>query len=278
LSTRAIDWEIVGEPQEDGDDWSVVFRMDGMERDAAGPRIVVTATAWSQAGEIEDPGSGGDPEITACGVSTCVDYQVLGPDGRATARYREPNPAVSILESDSATIHSARECAEEIVSELAEEPGQWRWDGSAEALTNRIPLRLRPWRVAPGIETSDGDDWVVVFRMDSEKPGSEGPQIVVTGSPMSCEEDEDEGEPSVSYGNRTDFEYQIWGPCGKLTARLREEDPDDYHGGWESESLEEASERAMLVVQEFAQNPGYWDWDGTAEGGGLRLIQPGTSQ
>ena len=70
------------------------------------------------------------------------------------------------------------------MNEFAEEPDQWRWDGSAEALTARAPLRLRAWRVASGPD-EDGDDWVVVFRMDNGEPDSEGPQIVVTGSPES---------------------------------------------------------------------------------------------
>jgi hypothetical protein len=43
------------------------------------------------------------------------------------------------------------------------------------------------------------------------------------------------------------------------------DDPDDYHAGWESESFSEASERAMILVEEFARNQGYWRWDGLAE-------------
>ena len=27
-------WQVAGEPEQDGDDWTVVFRMDGLERDA----------------------------------------------------------------------------------------------------------------------------------------------------------------------------------------------------------------------------------------------------
>jgi len=138
------------------------------------------------------------------------------------------------------------------------------------------------WRVASGPE-GDGEDWVVVFRMDNEKPDSEGPQIVVTGSPMSSVDEDDDGEDdqyesSVSYGNATHFEYQIWGPSGNLVASTRSEDPDEYHGGWESESFEEASERAWIVVEEFAAAPGYWMWDGTAESEGLELVQPKDSR
>jgi hypothetical protein len=137
------------------------------------------------------------------------------------------------------------------------------------------------WCVASGPD-KDGDDWVIVFRMDDEDPDSGGPQIVVTGSPMSStyqeDGDEDEDEEFASYGNRTDFEYQIWGPDKGLVARLRVEDPDDYHGGWESESFEEASERAMIVVQQFADSPDYWAWDGTAESMGLKPVQPSASQ
>lgn len=43
------------------------------------------------------------------------------------------------------------------------------------------------------------------------------------------------------------------------------DDPDDYHAGWESENFPEVSERAMIVVEEFVDNPGYWRWDGSAE-------------
>lgn len=35
----------------------------------------------------------------------------------------------------------------------------------------------------------DGDEWVVVFRMDDLPRDSEGPQIVITGIPMSSREE-----------------------------------------------------------------------------------------
>jgi hypothetical protein len=125
------------------------------------------------------------------------------------------------------------------------------------------------WRVAWG-PAAEGDEWVVVFRLDDLPRDSEGPQIVVTGTPMSSR-DEAEGEDDVdvvvckSFGNRTDFEFQVRNSVGELIENLRMDDPDDYHAGWESESLSEASERAMIVVEEFAGNPGYWHWDGSAE-------------
>ena len=105
-----MEWQVVGEPEQDGDDWTVVFRMDGLERDAPGSRIVVTATAWSEAEEIEVIDDGDEPEMKVCGVSTHVEYEVLGPDGEAIARYREPSRAAYVLESDSADIDSAGEC------------------------------------------------------------------------------------------------------------------------------------------------------------------------
>ena len=91
-------------------------------------------------------------------------------------------------------------------------------------------------------------------------------------------EEEDDDEEYVSYGNSTYFEYQIWGPDGNLVASRRREDPNEYHGGWESESLEEASDRALSVVEEFAANPGYWKWDGTAESKGLKPVPPEASE
>ena len=99
---------------------------------------------------------------------------------------------------------------------------------------------------------------------------SEGPQIVVTGIPMSSreevqEEDGDDVEACESFGNRTDIEFQVRDSAGDVIANLCMDDPDDYHAGWESESFSEASERAMIIVEEFARNPGYWRWDGSAE-------------
>ena len=85
--------------------------------------------------------------------------------------------------------------------------------------------------------------------MDDLPPGSAGPQIVITGATMASypesEEDDDseEDEDSGSFGNRTDFEFQLWDAAGKVTASMSMEDPDEDHHGWESESIEEASER-----------------------------------
>ncbi|MDA4132992.1 MAG: hypothetical protein OK454_07705, partial [Thaumarchaeota archaeon] len=127
--------------------------------------------------------------------------------------------------------------------------------------------RDHAWRVAFGPEDEDGDDVVVVFRRDDLDRDSEGPQIIVTGSTLSDvqeAEDEDE-EDHESFGNSTDFRYEFRNSAGKVIASISVDDPDDYHGGWESESLEMASERAYSVVSEFAQNPGYWRWDGSLE-------------
>ena len=120
------------------------------------------------------------------------------------------------------------------------------------------------WRVAFGPGEEDGDS-VVVLRRDDLDRDSEGPQIIVTGSTLSDvreAEDEDE-EDYESFGNSTDFRYEFRNSAGKVIASLSVEDPDEYHGGWDSESLEEASERAYSVVSEFAGNPGYWAWDGS---------------
>jgi len=130
------------------------------------------------------------------------------------------------------------------------------------------------WRAISGPEDVDGD-WVAIFRMDDLPPGSKGPEIVVTGITMASypesEEDDDseEDEDSGSFGNRTDFEFQLRDAAGKVTGRMSMEDPDEYHHGWESESTEEASDRAMIVVQEFVDDPDYWRWDGSAETRGL---------
>jgi hypothetical protein len=110
------------------------------------------------------------------------------------------------------------------------------------------------WQVV-GEPEQDGDEWTVVFRNQ-----------------------EDEDEAYVSYGNGTYFEYQIWGPDGDLVASRWRGDPNEYHSGWESESLEEASDRALSVVEEFAANPGYWKWDGTAESRGLEPVRAEASQ
>jgi hypothetical protein len=130
------------------------------------------------------------------------------------------------------------------------------------------------WRVAWGPDR-DGDECVVVFRMDDLARDSEGPQIVVTGTPMSSreeaggEDDDDDDEESESFGNSTDFLFQVRNSAGDVIADLYMEDPDDYHAGWESESFHEASERAMLVVVEIADSitakTARWRWDGSAE-------------
>lgn len=70
-----------------------------------------------------------------------MNYRVLGPDGRTVAPYQEPNPARVILESDPATIGSARDCAEETVRELPGDRDQWRLDGSVETLNAGTRLR-----------------------------------------------------------------------------------------------------------------------------------------
>src|SRR6202012_4664196 len=63
VNEHVAGWRIAEEPAQDGDDWSVVFRMDDLARDTAGPRIVLTAMAWSQTEEIEVIDEDDEPEI-----------------------------------------------------------------------------------------------------------------------------------------------------------------------------------------------------------------------
>lgn len=126
--------------------------------------------------------------------------------------------------------------------------------------------RDHDWRVAFGPEEEDGD-YVVVFRRDDLDRNSEGPQVIVTGSALSdVHESEDEDEEDYeSFGNSTDFRYEFRNSAGKVITSISVEDPDEYHGGWESESLGEASQRAYIIVSDFADNPGYWTWNGSLQ-------------
>lgn len=83
MNDYPVGWRIAAEPAQDGDDWSVVFRMDDLAPDAAGPRIVVTAIAWSETEEIDVIDEDDEPEIGYSGVTTFIGYEVLGPDGKA---------------------------------------------------------------------------------------------------------------------------------------------------------------------------------------------------
>jgi hypothetical protein len=133
------------------------------------------------------------------------------------------------------------------------------------AAEERSENRDGDWRVAFGPEEDDDGDYVVVFRRDDLDRDSEGPQIIVTGSTMSdVQEAEDEDEEDYeSFGNSTDFRYEFRNSAGKVIASISVGDPDDYHGGWDWDTLEQASERASIIVSEFADNPDYWKWDGS---------------
>jgi hypothetical protein len=123
---------------------------------------------------------------------------------------------------------------------------------------------LGGWRIARGPE-ADGDDWIVMFRMDDREPDAEGPQIVVTGSPMVSTPVDDEEEYEPHYGNRVDREYQFWGAEGELGPSRWEADPDEYRTGWESESLSEAVERGQIAIQQIAAVFEFRPWDGSIE-------------
>lgn len=125
-------WRAVAEPEQDGDSWSVVFRLDGRESDAAGPRIVVTATARQESMRAEHLGRGPAPVFEVGRVLTVIDYEVLGPSGRAASRQREIDPDVYLQDSGMPTIESARRYAEDLVRTL--DPLLLEWDGSPDSL------------------------------------------------------------------------------------------------------------------------------------------------
>jgi hypothetical protein len=132
-------WRTAAEPEKDGDSWSAVLRMDGREPHATGPQIVVTATAWQESVRAQHLGHGPAPVFEVGHVTTIIDYEVLGPDGRAIARQREVDPDVYayVPEDGMATIDSARRHAEEVVRTL--EPFQLEWDGSLDSLARMNP-------------------------------------------------------------------------------------------------------------------------------------------
>lgn len=133
------------------------------------------------------------------------------------------------------------------------------------AADERSEDRDDDWRVACGPDGDGDGGHVVVFRRDDLDPDSEGPQIIVTGSTMSnVQEAEDEDEEDYeTFGNSTDFRYEFRNSAGKVIASRFVGDPDDYHGGWDWDTLEQASDRASIIVSEFADNPGYWKCDGS---------------
>lgn len=151
-------WRAAAEPEQDGDSWSAVLRLDGREPDASGPRIAITATVWQESVRGDHLGYGPAPVFEVGHVTTVIDYELLGPDGRAVARHREVDPDVYLSEDGIATIDSARKHAEEAVRTV--EPFQFEWDGSLDSLARMssdeddvledlLPRATREWLDAP---------------------------------------------------------------------------------------------------------------------------------
>ena len=133
------------------------------------------------------------------------------------------------------------------------------------------------WRVAwgPGQDDEDGDEWAVVFRTDDSDRNAEGPQITVV---CTANADYDVYDPESSAINAEEYtwttraDFQVWAQAGKLIAEAGREAPYGWHG-YEPD-IGEARNTAASVVQQFADDPGYWEWDGTAESMGLEAPMP----
>jgi hypothetical protein len=125
----------------------------------------------------------------------------------------------------------------------------------------------RRWRVVWGpVLGQEDESWIVVFRMDDRPRDTEGPQIIVTSSAVTEYDSYDPGQDitdDVEYSYTTSFEYQLWAPDSKLIVHRREQAPYDCHN-W-APSLEDALDSALRIVQQFAEDPGFWKWDGSAE-------------
>jgi hypothetical protein len=156
MDADGIYWRVVAEPEQDGDSWSAVMRMDGREANATGPRIVVTATAWQESVRTDYLGHGPAPVFEVGHVTRAVDYEVLGPRGRVNVSQREVED-LDLPEDVIATIDGARKYAEEVVRTL--EPFRLEWDGMPDSLA----------RMSPDLGTALGDrvpratyDWLDV--------------------------------------------------------------------------------------------------------------------
>lgn len=121
----------------------------------------------------------------------------------------------------------------------------------------------RQWRVA---RAPDYGDLSVVFRKDDRASDEEGPQIVMTGSPLS--DYNDEAGWRVPYGAEITFEYQIWDSNKRIkestshSYTIEYDAPFDPHG--EPETLEPVIEIARNEIEDYAANPSYLNSDGWA--------------
>lgn len=123
------------------------------------------------------------------------------------------------------------------------------------------------WRVAqaPALD-EDGETWRVVLRADDRDPGTEGAQIIVTSTAETqydSYDPEQDVDYDVEYSYTTSFEYQVWAPDDRLTTHWRQQAPYSWHNY--APSFEDALDSAMHIVQQVAENPGGWKWDGSAE-------------
>jgi hypothetical protein len=123
------------------------------------------------------------------------------------------------------------------------------------------------WRVVWGpVLDEERESWIVVFRMDDRPRDTEGPQIIVTSSATTGYDSYDPEQDityDVEYSYTTSFEYQVWAPDRKLIVHRCEQAPYGWHN-W-APSLQDDRDEALSVVQQFAEDPGFWKWDGSAE-------------
>ena len=114
------------------------------------------------------------------------------------------------------------------------------------------------WRVTGA---PDYDGLSVIFRKDDRAPDEEGPQIVMTGSPLSDYNDEAGWE--VPFGAEITFEYQIWNSNKRIkessshSYTIEYDAPFDSHG--EPEALDPVIELARNEIEDYVANPGYLD-------------------
>lgn len=132
------------------------------------------------------------------------------------------------------------------------------------------------WRVARGPGQDDEDEWLVVFRLDALGRDAEGAQVVVTSTAVT-EYDSYDPEADltydVEYSYTTSFAFQIWGPDGDLIALIDKQAPYSCRN-W-AVDIHDAHEHAQRIVQDFAEDPGYWaTWNRTAEFSGVATPGP----
>ena len=131
------------------------------------------------------------------------------------------------------------------------------------------------WRVVwgPDQANEDSDEWTVVFRLDDLGRDAEGPQVLVTSTSLT-EYDSYDPEADATCSEDTRFLFQIRAPDGDLIALASKQAPHSWHN--RAIDIADARDRAMRIIQEVAENPGYWTtWDGTAAFSGV--AEPGPS-